>query len=99
VKTFANTGPAFQDLLAGRVAAVINDRPASQGFIEKSPETLKVVQIIKTQEEYGFAVSKEHPDLRVALNNALTQIMQDGTYATIYKKWFGTEPPFAVPLT
>jgi ABC-type amino acid transport substrate-binding protein len=99
VKSFDNTGQAFQDLLAGRVAAVINDRPASQGFIEKSPETLKVVQIIKTQEEYGFAVSKEHPDLRVAVNDALTKIMQDGTYATIYKKWFGTEPPFDVPLS
>ncbi|MGZ4144237.1 MAG: transporter substrate-binding domain-containing protein, partial [Actinomycetota bacterium] len=98
VKSFDNTGPAFQDLLAGRVAAVINDRPASQGFIEKSPEALKVVQIIKTQEEYGFAISKEKPDLRVAIDDALTKMMQDGTYATIYKKWFGTEPPFDVPL-
>jgi len=99
VKSFDSTGPAFQDLLAGRIAAVVNDRPASQGFIEKSPETLKVVQIISTQEEYGFAVSKEHPDLRVAINDQLTKIMQDGTYATIYQKWFGTAPPFAVPIS
>jgi ABC-type amino acid transport substrate-binding protein len=97
VKSFGNTGPAFQDLAAGRVGAVINDQPASEGFIEKNPD-LKVVQIIKTQEEYAFAVSKEHPDLRKAINDQLTALMTDGTYATIYQKWFGTKPPFTVPL-
>ena len=98
VKSFANTGPAIQDLLAGRVAAVINDRPATQGYIDRGAPTLKVVQIIKTQEEYGFAISKNKPDLRKALDDTLTAIMKDGTYATIYKKWFGTPPPFAVPF-
>jgi len=97
VKSFDNTGPAFQDLLAGRVAAVINDQAASQGFIEKNVD-LKVVQVLKTQEEYGFAISKEKPDLRVAISGALTNMMQDGTYSTIYEKWFGTKPPFAVPV-
>ena len=98
VKSFANTGPAIQDLLAGRVAAVINDRPATQGYIDRGAPTLKVVQIIKTEEQYGFAISKNKPDLRKALDDTLTAIMKDGTYATIYKKWFGTPPPFAVPF-
>lgn len=98
VKSFANTGPAIQDLLAGRVAAVINDRPATQGYIDRGSPTLKVVQIIKTEEQYGFAISKNKPDLRKALDDTLTAIMKDGTYATIYKKWFGTPPPFAVPF-
>jgi len=98
VKSFDNTGPAIQDLLAGRVGAVINDRPATQGYIDRGAPTLKVVQIIKTQEEYGFAISKDKPDLRKAINDALTAMMTDGTYSTIYKKWFGTVPPFAVPF-
>lgn len=98
VKSFGSTGPAFQDLAAGRIAAVVNDRPASEGFIEKNP-SLKVVQVIRTQEQYGFAISKDKPDLREAINAKLLEIMQDGTYATIYEKWFKTKPPFAVPLT
>jgi ABC-type amino acid transport substrate-binding protein len=98
VKSFDNTGPAIQDLLAGRVGAVINDQPASQGFIDRGAPALKVVQVIKTQEEYGFAISKEKPDLRKAISDALTAMMTDGTYSTIYKRWFGTVPPFAVPL-
>jgi polar amino acid transport system substrate-binding protein len=98
VKSFENTGPAFQDLLAGRIGAIINDQPASQGFIDRGDPILKVVQVIKTQEEYGFAFSKDKPDLRKAVDDALTAMMTDGTYATIYRKWFETEPPFTVPI-
>lgn len=97
VKTYGSTGPAFQDLINGRIAAIVNDRPASQGFIEKNA-SLKVVQVIQTQEQYGFAISKKKPDLRLAIDGELTKMMQDGTYATIYKTWFGTEPPFTLPL-
>lgn len=98
VKKYDSTGPAFQDLVAGRIAAIVNDLPASAGFIEKSPTVLKVVQIISTKELLGIAVSKKKPELRVAINEALTAMMNEGVYATIYKTWFGTEPPFAVPI-
>ncbi|MGH2830871.1 MAG: basic amino acid ABC transporter substrate-binding protein [Actinomycetota bacterium] len=98
VKSFDDAAVAFQDLVAGRVAAIVNDRPASEGFIQKNA-SLKVVQVIRTQEQYGFAISKDKPDLREAINAKLLEIMKDGTYATIYKKWFETEPPFPVPLS
>lgn len=98
VRSYGDSQAAFADLVNGRVAAVVNDRPASEGFIEKNAD-LKVVQVIETSEEYGFAISKEKPDLRVAIDAALTAIMKDGTYATIYKKWFQTDPPFEVPFT
>lgn len=97
VKSYDDAAAAFQDLVAGRVAAIVNDRPASEGFIEKNAD-LKVVQVITTKEQYGFAISKEKPDLRVAIDGALTAMMTDGTYATIYERWFGTAPPFTVPL-
>ncbi|HVL32107.1 MAG TPA: basic amino acid ABC transporter substrate-binding protein [Actinomycetota bacterium] len=98
VKSYGDAQAAFLDLSNGRIAAVVNDRPASQGFIEKD-EDLEVVQIIETKEQYGFAISKDKPDLRVAINEQLEAIMKDGTYATIYEKWFGTKPPFDVPLS
>lgn len=97
VKSYGGSQASFLDLSAGRIAAVVNDRPASQGFIEKDP-ALKVVQVIETKEQYGFAISKDKPDLRVAIDQKLIEMMHDGTYARIYKTWFGTEPPFVVPL-
>jgi ABC-type amino acid transport substrate-binding protein len=98
VRSYEDAQAAFADLVNGRVAAVVNDRPASQGFIAKNAD-LKVVQIIKTDEQYGFAVPKQKPDLRVKINEVLEEIFTDGTYETIYEKWFGTPPPFDIPLT
>jgi ABC-type amino acid transport substrate-binding protein len=97
VKKFDTAVQAFDDLVAGGVGAVINDRPASEGIIEQR-SALAVVQVLETNEKYGFAISKDKPDLRVAVNNALKKIMDDGRYATIYEKWFGTKPPFDVPI-
>ena len=97
VKEYDTAGPAFDDLVAGRIGAIVNDQPASEGFIE-ARTALKVVQILETNEKYGFAVAKTKPDLRVAINDALVKMMQDGTYATIYEKWFETKPPFTVPI-
>ena len=98
VKEFDTTILAFDDLVAGRIGAVVNDRPASEGIIAQNRPTIEVVQILETNEKYGFAISKEKPDLRVAINGALEAMMKDGTYATIYKTWFKTDPPFTVPI-
>jgi polar amino acid transport system substrate-binding protein len=98
VKKFDNAIQAFDDLVAGGVQAVVNDRPASQGIIDRNRPTLDVVQVIETNEKYGIAISKDKPDLRMAINGALEAMMKDGTYATIYKTWFDTEPPFTVPI-
>jgi ABC-type amino acid transport substrate-binding protein len=97
VKSFDTAPLSFDDLVAGRVAAVINDTPASVGIIANRTG-IKIVQIIETNEKYGFAISKNKPDLRVKVDETLTAMMRDGTYATIYKTWFKTDPPFAVPI-
>ena len=73
-----------------------NDSPASEGIIANRAG-LKIVQIIETNEKYGFAISKTKPDLRAAVNKALTDMMKDGTFTSIYKTWFKTDPPFALP--
>jgi len=98
VKRFDTTILAFDDLVAGGVQSVINDRPASEGIIAQNRPTIDVVQILETNEKYGFAISKEKPDLRVAIDGALKAMMEDGTYATIYKTWFKTDPPFDLPI-
>ena len=48
---------------------------------------------ISTKESYGFAFSKDNTSLRDLFNTGLAKIKSDGTYATIYKKWFNAEPP------
>jgi polar amino acid transport system substrate-binding protein len=77
----------YQQLQAGQVVAVFNDLPVSLDAIEGKPG-LEVVEQVETGEEYAFAVSKDNPELRAALDDALKTLYDNGTYAEIFKKYF-----------
>ena len=40
----------------------------------------------------SMATTKENSELTAKVDKALDELKADGTYATLYKKWFGTEP-------
>ncbi len=87
---------AFQALANGDIDAIVNDGPTSADIIAKNPE-LGVVLVGDpfTDEFYGIAVQPDLPELLEAINNALAEIIANGTYREIYLKWFQTEPPSA----
>jgi ABC-type amino acid transport substrate-binding protein len=87
---------AFNALSAGDVVGVINDLPISQDVVKDSARNAKVVQEITTDEQYGFAFNQDDDDLREAINDALAEIKEDGTYEEIYERWFGA-PPMSIP--
>jgi ABC-type amino acid transport substrate-binding protein len=60
----------------------------------KTRPGLEVVEAIDTDENYGFAFSKDNPDLTLAVNDALKTVIEDGTYEEIFKKYF---PDLEVP--
>ena len=91
VKTFQNAPDAFTDLEAGNVVGGVNDEGASIGIIENRPG-LELVQAIDTDEHYGFAFSKDNPELTEAVNGVLEEIISDGTYEEIFKKYFPDNP-------
>lgn len=93
VRAYPDILAAFSDLAAGRIAAIINDLPVSKRIVEERAGGLKIVQIIRTKEQYGVAVPKNNPNLREAINRALAALKADGSYRTLYVKWFKTEPP------
>lgn len=90
---------AFQALQAGDVKAVVNDMPISLDVAKDPARGLSVVEEIKTDEAYGFAFNKKNTALRDGMDYGLAQIISSGEYATIYKKWFGAEPPSLPTLT
>ncbi len=79
-------------VLAGTVAAGINDNGVVYDYAKENP-TMKVVKEFDTGEVYGMLFDKNNQALAKLTNDALTQAKSDGTYATIYKKWFNAEPP------
>lgn len=93
IKTFDSAPDAFTDLEAGNIVGVINDEGSSIAEAE-GRVGLSVVEAIDTEEHYGFAFSKENPELTAAVNEALAEIIADGTYAEIFTTWF---PDLPVP--
>lgn len=92
VRTYDVVDDAFQALQAGQISAAVIDNGVALHAAEEQ-EGLEVVEEIPTDEQYGLAFAKETDALTEAVNGALDEIKQDGTYAEIFRKWFNADPP------
>jgi len=87
VVEFPGAPDTYNALEAGQVDGVIFDEPSA---VEESANRagLEVVEVISTNELYGFGVDPERTDLLAALNGAFAAMVGDGTYQGIYDGWF-----------
>jgi ABC-type amino acid transport substrate-binding protein len=95
VRPYPEGPDAVKALKAGTVEAVIIDAPVAQNAVEKSGG-VEIAEKVPTEEEYGIAVAQGESDLLEEINQGLEEVMDDGTYKTIYEKWFKLEPPEAI---
>ena len=93
-KTYEQLDQAYLAVESGSADAVLYDQPNVAYYIRTEGEDkLKMVGDLLEAQDYGIAISKDNPNLVKAVNEALATIKDDGTYADMYKKWFGEEPP------
>ena len=93
ITTFDSAPLALQELANGNADAVVNDAPATLDAIATGNiPGITVVGELVTEEFYGIAMPKGSEDVEI-INTALSELIEDGTYAEIYKKWFDAEPP------
>ena len=86
-------GPdAVNALKSGTVEAVIIDAPVAQNAVEEAGG-VEIAEKVPTEEEYGIALAKDNTALLEEINKGLEEVIADGTYTTIYEKWFKLEPP------
>ena len=79
---------ALQDLVVGRVDAVITDQVVG-GLAIKKGLAVKPVGDPQETSDQGIAVRKDDADLLKKLNDALTQAKADGSYKALSMKWLG----------
>ena len=91
LQTFTSATDGLRALEGGGMTAFIADEPFVAEATGDLP-SLAVVEGIDTNEKYGFAFSPENPELTAAVNATLAEIIADGTYVTIYEKWFPGAP-------
>jgi ABC-type amino acid transport substrate-binding protein len=86
-------GPdAVNALKSGTVEAVIIDAPVAQNAVEKSGG-VEIAEKVPTEETYGIALAQGETELLDEINQGLEEVIDDGTYTTIYEKWFHLAPP------
>ncbi|MEU6671155.1 transporter substrate-binding domain-containing protein [Streptomyces sp. NPDC046727] len=89
--SFESSDAVLNGLRTGQVQAVVIDYPVVQGWLKDkaNADKFKVVDNLKTGEQYGFTVKKGNTALREAINKALKDAKADGTYKKIYEQWIG----------
>jgi polar amino acid transport system substrate-binding protein len=85
-------------LQEGRADAISTDDAILYGFQAQDPYT-KIVGPRFSNEPYGMAINKRHPEFVRFVNAVLERTRNDGTWASIYEKWLGrvTHAPAPVP--
>ncbi|WP_280769213.1 transporter substrate-binding domain-containing protein [Salipaludibacillus daqingensis] len=92
INTFPDIVNAYQDLVAGRVDAVVYDLPNVLYYIDtEAIGEMKTVGDTLTGEQYGIAFP-QGSELVADVNEALAEMKEDGTYGDIYEEWFGERP-------
>lgn len=83
---------AILDLKNGRIDGVFGDSAVVSEWLKKNPD-LAVTGEKVTDKDYfgiglGIALRKNNSELQTELNRALQEIKADGTYQSVYNKWF-----------
>lgn len=91
VVSYPSDGELWPALQAGNIDAILQDQPVNIEH-EKADSTYTIVEEYDTDESYGWAFAKgERAALIEAVNGALQELRDDGTYQTIYDSYFAAK--------
>lgn len=92
VVKFPNIDQAYLEVVTGGADAAMHDTPNVLYYIKTAGEgKVKAVGPDVKAAQYGIAFP-QGSKLRDKVNVALLEMMEDGAYAELYKKWFDAEP-------
>lgn len=92
IREYDDVGLAMQDLVGGRLDAVICDDPVAMYYANMKPDTAGKLDLsFKTDsaEKYGFAINKKRPDIVELVNKGIRMVKESGKDAELRKKWMG----------
>lgn len=84
---FDRIADAMTDLAAGSITAVMKIYPVAAWLARRTPGLRIVAQIPNDPQPLGIGFSKNNPGLVAAVNAALAEMKQDGSYARLARKW------------
>lgn len=91
VVPFDYNSDALMDLRQGGLDAVLMDLVVAEYYITTEEAELICLEETLMPEDYGIGFRKTDLELTEAVNNALFDMVRDGTLEQISKKWFGRD--------
>ena len=90
VSSYPNGAMAIEALKGGKVDAVVIDNEPAKAFVAAN-DGLKILDTEYIIENYAIGISKDNPGLRDAVNNALKELIADGSVKLIVDKYINAE--------
>jgi cystine transport system substrate-binding protein len=91
VKTYPGAPEYLRDLAAKRLDAALNDRLMVAYLLKHSDLPLEPGAMVGTGNPSAIPFKKGNPKFAKAIDDAMTQLEADGTFAKISDKWFGID--------
>ncbi|MFC4455449.1 ABC transporter substrate-binding protein [Deinococcus sonorensis] len=90
VQVYPSSDAAIQAVATGQVDAIATDRFAALGAVKTYSKANLIIGETLWKEQIAVAYQKGNSELRQAVNGALSQLIRDGSYAALSKRYFGT---------
>lgn len=91
VKTYPGAPEYLRDLAAKRLDAALNDKLMLAYLMKNSQLPLRAGSMVGTGNPSAIPFKKGNPKFAKAIDDAMTQLEADGTFAKISDKWFGID--------
>ncbi len=90
IDRYSKGADAVQALKTGKVDCVVIDNEPAKAFVAQN-EGLKILETEYVEEQYAAAMNKENTALYEAVNNALQELIDDGSVQKIVDKYIVAE--------
>ena len=90
VTKYANGALAVEALKAGKVDCVIIDNEPAKAYVAAN-EGLKILDTEYANEDYAICFAKENTELQTKVNNALKELIADGSVQKVVDKYINAE--------
>ena len=87
IKTYVDVNLVYQDLLDGKIDAVVANSLLAIKYVGINPTELKNVGEVFAEESYVIAIYETNEDLREKINSGLKTIMEQGLIDELIDKW------------
>ncbi|KAF1303057.1 amino acid ABC transporter substrate-binding protein [Enterococcus saccharolyticus] len=90
---YASFNEAFIDLEKGRIDGLLVDRVYAEYYLTQADQLadFNVIETPFEKEDFAVGVRKEDDKLAQKINEAFTELKDNGTFAKISEKWFGED--------